>query len=198
VIFFNLFFMRKKDKKMEKAETDKNEKELTSEKVEEKVIEEDIGSLQNRINELEDSLLRLAAEFDNYRKRQAREQEVRVSHAIAYFLRDFLPIIEDIRRASELSPSTEEGKSICNGICLLHRKLTDFLNSKGMRKIDVKKGDEFDPALMNAVSTIETDELKPHTVYDIIEEGYLLGDTMIRPAVVVVVKRPEERPKDVE
>ncbi|MGQ9706722.1 MAG: nucleotide exchange factor GrpE [bacterium] len=188
--------MKKKEKDMEK--TEKSEGELTKETIEEEFIKEDISSLQNRIKELEDSLLRLAAEFDNYRKRQVKEQEVRVAHSIAYFLRDFLPIIEDIRRASEIVPTTDEGKNICNGICLLYRKLTDFLHSKGMRKIDVGKGDEFDPALMNAVSTIETDEQKPHTIYDIVEEGYLLGDTLIRPATVIVVKRPELKQKEEE
>ena len=190
--------MRKKEKNMDEAEIKKNKSEPAEENVEEEILEKDIDTLHNRIKELEDNLLRLAAEFDNYRKRQVREQEVRVSHSIAYFLRDFLPIIEDIRRASELTPSTEEAKNICNGICLLYRKLTDFLQSKGMRQIDVKKGDEFDPALMNAVSTIETTEKKPHTIYDIIEEGYLLGDTLIRPANVIVVQKPEPKQEEAE
>ncbi len=171
-------------KKKNKTDTEKEEALET--------VEESTDTLKNRIKELEEEFLRLAAEFDNYRKRQSKEREVSISHSISSFLRDFLPIIEDIKRASNFTPKTEEGARICEGICMVYKKITDFLQSKGVRKIEINPGDEFDPALMDAVSIIDSTTEKPHTVIEVVEDGYLLGDTLIRPSKVVVSKRPSE------
>lgn len=152
-----------------------NQPELT---VEEK-LQEDLANEK-------DKFLRLFAEFENYKKRTAKERIDLFKTANQEVLQAMLPVLDDFDRAwSQISKSEDE--ALVKGVELIHEKLKSTLNSKGLEQIEVKTGDAFDADFAEAITQIPapSDELKGKIV-DVIEKGYKLGDKIIRfPKVVI-------------
>jgi molecular chaperone GrpE len=142
--------------------------------------------LVEKIREQEDKYLRLAAEFDNYRKRTLREKADLTKHAGADLISDLLPVIDDLDRAVEAMSNTSDAAAIKKGIELIHGKFRDFLASKGVREIRAT-GSEFDTDFHEAVTKIPAPAKKyKGKIVDVIEKGYLMNDRVIRYAKVVV------------
>lgn len=155
-------------------ETTENQTELS---VEEQLKEE----LANE----KDKFLRLFAEFENYKKRTTKERIELFKTANQDVLQSMLPILDDFDRAwNEISKS--EDKTLVEGIQLIHNKLKDTLNSKGLELVELKAGDAFDADFAEAVTQIPapSEDLKGKIV-DVIEKGYKLGDKIIRYPKVV-------------
>ena len=149
-------------------------------------LKSQLESLQNEIKEEKDKFLRLFAEFENYKKRTSKERLDLYKTASQELMTALLPIIDDLKRASTEFEKSKE-KSLVEGFSLINNKFSDTLKSQGLVLIEVKKGDEFDAEIHEAITQIpaENDKMKGKII-DVIEFGYKLGDKIIRYPKVVV------------
>ena len=129
-----------------------------------------------------DDLKRLAAEFDNYRKRVARDQETLVARANERLVKELLPVLDDLERALEAAAEHEEAK-LEEGVRLVHRNLADLLRREGLAEIETNG--RFDPHVHEALLS-QPSEQEEGSVLDVVQKGYKLGDHVVRPARVVV------------
>ncbi len=143
------------------------------------------GELQQRYDELNEKYLRLVAEFDNYKKRKEREYTRRVQHANEEFIREVLPVLDDLERAMEASKDGSSFTELKSGVALVYENFKNILKRRGVEAID-SVGEPFDPDLHDAMMVRESEEHDSETVLEEFERGYKLGDTVLRHAKVVV------------
>ena len=136
--------------------------------------------------ELEDRLLRVAADFDNYKKRAAREREEYVAHANERLLKELLPVLDDLERALDAVGQHEEA-TVEEGVRLVHRSLASLLEKNGVREISTEG--MFDPHVHEALLS-QPSEAEEGSVIDVVQKGYTLGDRVVRPARVVIAAAP--------
>jgi molecular chaperone GrpE len=156
---------------------------------EESPVEEsapDVGALQAERDELFDRLQRLAAEFDNFRKRNAREQAATIERANERLVKELLPIVDDLGRALEAAAEHEEAK-LEEGVRLTHRALADLLQKEGLAEIETDG--KFDPHVHEALLSQPSDQ-EEGSVIEVVQKGYKLGEKVLRPARVVVAAPP--------
>jgi molecular chaperone GrpE len=146
----------------------------------------DAAALKSERDAFYDRLLRKTAEFDNYRKRVDRERREQGDQATVDLLLEILPIVDDFDRAVAVE-SGEGAASYRKGVELIHAKLHDFLRKRGVRAIDAV-GTDFDPNLHQAVLHEVSPEHREGEVIGEMRRGYMLGDKLLRPAMVKVAK----------
>ena len=152
---------------------------------EEELVEEQVDPLvaaQKERDEYLDALQRLKAEFDNYRKRVARERAALAAHASERLVRDLVPVLDDLERALEFAAAHEEAQ-LEDGVRLVHRALADALAKEGLAEIATDG--KFDPHTQEALLS-QPSEAEEGTVIQVLQKGYLLGDRVLRPARVVI------------
>jgi molecular chaperone GrpE len=149
-------------------------------------LKSQIEALELSVKEENDKFLRLFAEFENYKKRTSKERLELYKTASQELMTALLPIIDDLNRASTEFEKSKE-KSLVEGFSLIKNKFSDTLQSKGLILIDVKKGDDFDAEIHEAITQIpaENEKMKGKII-EVIEFGYKLGDKIIRYPKVVV------------
>jgi molecular chaperone GrpE len=125
---------------------------------------------------------RTQADFENYRKRAAKEAAAAGSRAKAGLVRELLPVLDNLERALD---HADESESLLEGVRLVHSDLMGVLQRSGVEPFD-PNGEPFDPTLHEALSTRPQDGQHPGTVVEVVEKGYRLNDTILRPARVVV------------
>ena len=130
-----------------------------------------------------DTLRRVAADFDNYKKRVAREHEELRERAAERLLRDLLPVFDDLERALAAF-ETADKEAIADGVALVHRALWTLLEREGVAELD-PAGEAFDPHRHEALLSQPSDQPEG-TVIEVIQKGFLLGERVLRPARVVV------------
>ena len=145
-------------------------------------------SWEEKYNELNNSYLRLHAEFDNYRKRTLKEKTELLKTASESVITAILPVVDDFERALENISAAKDMDSVKEGVDLIYNKFVDFLQKNGVRKMEVM-GQTFDVEKHEALTTIpaENETLKD-TIIDVIQQGYELGDKVIRYPKVIVAK----------
>lgn len=148
---------------------------------------EQLESLQEEYDKLHDKYLRLAAEFENYKKRMNRDLTRRVEFANEELLREFLPIMDDLERTVQAVEDDSGEEHLRKGIELVYNNFKNILKRRGVEPID-SVGEPFDPELHEAVMTMESDEHDSNTVTQEFERGYQLGEKVLRHAKVVVSK----------
>jgi molecular chaperone GrpE len=141
---------------------------------------------------LKDQLFRLAADFDNYRKRTARQMEDNRKAVLEQVLLDFLEVTDNFDRAVKSAKTAEDINSIVSGIEQLSRQFFSILEKYGLEKIKSEKASEFDPHKHEAIQHIETSEVPDNTIVEVYKPGYALNSKVIRPAMVSVAKNPDE------
>jgi molecular chaperone GrpE len=146
----------------------------------------DVGALKAERTALQDRLLRTAAEFDNYRKRIDRERREQSESAAASLLTEILPVVDNLERAL-LAPSGPEAAGLRAGVELILRQLLDLLRKRGVTPIEAL-GADFDPRFHQAVSQETSEGHRDGEVMDEMQRGYMLGDRLLRPAMVKVAK----------
>ena len=137
----------------------------------------------DELAELKDQHLRLAAEYDNYRKRTAKEREQLYSLAKASTVEAILPVYDNIALAVAQDSTDEQYKK---GVVMIARQLDEVLAKLGVSEIAAQRGDPFDPALHNAVMHVEDPELQENRIAAVFQKGFQLGDKVIRHSVVQV------------
>lgn len=138
---------------------------------------------------MRDQLLRTAADFDNYKKRARREAQEGERRVREEFLRDLLPVFDNLERAAQHAGTASDVKSLADGIGMVMRLFVDTLAKLGVERVNAV-GQAFDPALHEAVQQLETTEHPPGAVAAEVQAGYRMGDRLVRPAMVVVAKPP--------
>jgi molecular chaperone GrpE len=153
---------------------------------EESAATADLEALRREKDALQDRLLRLAAEFDNYRKRVDRDRRDQSDAAVASAVEDLLPIVDNLERALE-APAGSDGESYRQGVELIHRQMVELLRRRGVTPIE-SVGTDFNPELHQAVAHEVSPEHREGEVIAEFRRGYKLGDRLLRPAMVKVAK----------
>jgi molecular chaperone GrpE len=136
----------------------------------------------------DDAYLRLAADFDNYRKRVARDHAELSRRANERLLNELLPVLDDLERALEAASQHEEAK-LEEGVELVHRSLSALLGRHGLSEIETDGA--FDPHVHEAMLTQPADGTEDGSVLQVLQKGYRLGDRVLRPARVIVAAKDE-------
>ena len=139
------------------------------------------------IARLKDQLLRTLADFDNFRKRSRREISDAERIAREDLLREFLPVFDNLERASQHAVGSTDIQSLADGIQMVMRQFLDTLAKLGIERV-VTVGQPFDPAVHEAVQQVESADLPAGSVAQELLAGYHVGDRLIRPAMVVVAR----------
>ncbi|MFL5972384.1 MAG: nucleotide exchange factor GrpE [Gaiellaceae bacterium] len=141
-----------------------------------------VETLQRERNELVDTLQRVQAEFENFRKRAARDQASLVARAHERLVKELLPVLDDLERALEAAEAHEEAK-LEEGVALVARSFADVLRKEGLEEVETEG--KFDPHVHEALLS-QPSEVEEGAVIEVIQKGYRLGDRVLRPARVVV------------
>jgi molecular chaperone GrpE len=157
-------------------------------------LAERLERLEGRLAEVEAErdeyladLKRVAAEFENYRKRAVRDQESLVARAHERLVKELLPVLDDLERALEAAAGHEEAK-LEDGVRLVHRELRDALAKEGL--VEIETNGSFDPHVHEALLTQPSDE-DEGSIIEVIQKGYRLGGRVLRPARVVISEGAE-------
>ena len=145
-------------------------------------VANELVELATQRDEYLDALQRLKAEFDNYRKRVARDQQELAARAHERLVAQLVPVLDDLERALEAATSHEEAK-LEDGVRLVHRALADALAKEGLAEIPTEGA--FDPHTQEALLS-QPSEATEGTVIQVLQKGYTLGDRVLRPARVVI------------
>ena len=149
--------------------------------------ESELEALNAKVDELNDRYLRQAAEFDNFKRRNAKERMELIQTAGKEVITDLLDVLDDSERAQKVMDSSDNAEQIKEGISLVFAKLRNVLQSKGLKPMDAK-GKDFNPDLHEAIAEIEAGPALKGKVVDEVVSGYYLNDKIIRFAKVVVGK----------
>jgi molecular chaperone GrpE len=153
----------------------------------EHTIEERLAALEAERDEYLNDLKRVAAEFENYRKRVLRDQESLVARAHERLVKELLPVLDDLERALAAAEEHEEAK-LEEGVRLVHRELKAALDREGVAEIETDG--HFDPHVHEALLS-QPSEAEEGSVLEVLQKGYKLGDHVLRPARVVVAAAQE-------
>ena len=148
-----------------------------------------IAELESEVAETRDKYLRLAADFDNYKKRTRQEQLETIQHASAELISRLLPVLDDLQNVLEHKPARID-ESWVKGLELSVRKLEEALGTHGLQPIE-SVGARFDPKMHEAVGHEESSDHPEDTVVSELRRGYRIRDRVVRPALVKVARRPE-------
>lgn len=191
----------KKKKKAEETSNEENavdvnvaKNEAQNEQQEEKkepTLEDKIEELKDELTSAKDQNLRLYAEFENFKRRNAKERLELMSSANIEVMQTLLPILDDFERAIKNTEKTEQNAAVAEGVELIYNKLAESLKQKGLKPMESTIGKDFDVDTMDAITQLPVpDKKQDGKVMDEIEKGYYLGDKILRHArVVVAVKQ---------
>ena len=176
---------------------EKDGAEAASGEPEAAVTSEEDEDLVDRVRAERDAYLALAqrvqADFENYRKRAARDQERLVAHAHERLVRELLPVLDDLERTLEAAERHEDA-ALVDGVRLVERSLRRALEKEGL--VEIEADGAFDPHVHEALLTKPEEGVEPGSVLEVVQRGYRVGDRVVRPARVVVAAEPEP-PTDV-
>jgi molecular chaperone GrpE len=169
----------------EEARTEEQLQEESAEAAEETSLEERLAAAEARAQEHLADLQRVAADFDNYKKRAMRERDQLVARAAERLVKELLPVLDDLERALEAANEHEEAK-LEEGVRLVHRALADALAKEGLTEIETEGA--FDPHVHEALLSQPGDGAESGSVLQVLQKGYRLGDRVLRPSRVIVAE----------
>ena len=171
------------------SDTDESSPDQTDPPLEEALSADAAATLLRERNDFHDRWLRTTAEFDNYRKRVDRERREHTDHQVTGLLEDLLLVVDDFDRALTLDArdNTVDTGAYRKGIALIHAKLNDLLRKRRVRPFD-SLGTDFDPNLHQAVVHEDSPDHREGEVIEELRRGYMIGDRLLRPAMVKVAK----------
>lgn len=188
---------KEKELNSEQKDIDKDLKVNNSQTTEESGLPEtaldtDIEKLQKQLDESEklvssykDQLLRLAAEFENFKKRVEQDKIEFIKFSNEKIIKELLPILDDFSRALANGKATPDFDAFYRGVDLIYQKLLKLLESKGVKPIE-SVGKEFDVTYHDVLMQVPRSDVKPHTIIEEVERGYMLHDRVIKHAKVIV------------
>jgi molecular chaperone GrpE len=160
-----------------------------------KEMEEKVETLEKEAAENHDRLLRMAAEFDNYKKRATREMNDFRKFANENFAKALLPVVDSMDLAIESSSNDKHvNNSMVEGVNMTLKEILKIFEQFGVKRFE-SIGNTFDPNIHQAVMQEETDKFPENTVSKELQKGFMIHDRLLRPAMVVVSKKPEKQTK---
>ncbi len=178
------------EQEKELLEEDVNTEEATETVAEEIVdaeaVEElDAAALKAELDELNQRFLRVAADFENYKRRTALEKDDLLKYSNAKIIGEILPVLDNFQLALKTSGDSKEVQNIVKGVDMIYRQLLQVLEQAGMTKIEAV-GHPFDPNLHEAIMQVDDDSVPEDTVVEELRAGYMLKERVIRPSMVKV------------
>ena len=169
-----------KDKKKDKKTESSNEKK-----------KDQVSDLTEQLEAEKDRVLRLSAEFENYKKRKQRELDDFKKFANETVFKNFLNVVDNLERAIAAAEEAPDEGGLLEGVKLTHKEILKLFENFNVKPVDAKH-QPFDPNFHQAVTQEETDEFPENTVTTVLQKGYTMHDRLIRPAMVVVSKKAEK------
>jgi molecular chaperone GrpE len=148
---------------------------------------EELKEARAKSQEYLDGWQRSRAEFANYKKRVEREQSQVYQNAAGSIIRRYIEIVDDLERALKNRPPEGDGAAWSHGIELIYKKFLSYLEAEGVKRMDAE-GDYFDPNLHEAISQEESDQYESGQIIEVVQQGYYIGDRVLRPAMVRVAR----------
>ncbi|HIS54769.1 TPA: nucleotide exchange factor GrpE [Candidatus Galligastranaerophilus gallistercoris] len=176
-----------KNEESDENKEESKDKENNSEETEIKSKEDE---LKAEIEDINNKYLRLAADFDNYRKRQMQERENLIKYGAEDTLKKIIPVLDTFERAKKSIEKLEDINTVKESYEVCIKQLGDVLDKIGLKKIEAK-GTEFDPNIHEAVMQTPSKDYPPHTIIDELQTGYMLHDRVLRPVMVNVATEAE-------
>jgi molecular chaperone GrpE len=156
-----------------------------------KDIEDTEAPIENELEELNQQYLRLAADFENYKRRVTKERADSIAYGNEELIKEMLNVLDNLQRALEHTEQQDDVKPVIDGVKLVQKQFVSTLEKFGVQPIDASKGKEFDPMRHQAIEHAESDEIAPGLVLSEMLPGYTLKERLLRPALVVVSKDRE-------
>ncbi len=181
------------DENVENVENSENEEvseNQVSEDVKSEKSDEKFNELQQKYDTLNQQYLRLAADFENYRKRQEHEREDLLKFGTENALKKMLEVLDNFERGKKALEKVEDYAKVKESFDLVHKQTVETLKKLGLEEIETE-GKEFDPNFHDAVMQTPTSEHPEHTVINELQKGYKMGDKVLRPALVNVATSQE-------
>ncbi|MBO7121912.1 MAG: nucleotide exchange factor GrpE [Treponema sp.] len=167
------------------AQPEGKEEEAPAQEEKEPTPEEKIAALEKENADLKDQLLRRAADFDNYRKRTIKEKQDAYDYANTALLQDLLESLDNLERTVDAAEKADDPKAIADGVKIIGSSLVSMLESKYNLTAFGQAGDDFDPAMHEAIGSVQ-DEVEKPVLKEVYLKGYKLKDRVIRNAKVMV------------
>lgn len=176
----------KKDDENQEENIDVTEtKEVAEEEQKQEEAKSEDNELQKKYDELNSQYIRLAADFDNYRKRQAQERESLLKYGAENTLKKIIEVLDNFERGAKANETVEDCEKVKESFNLVHKQLLEVLSKAGLETIEAE-GKEFDPNFHEAVMQTPTSEYPEHTIINELQKGYKLEDRVLRPSLVNV------------
>jgi molecular chaperone GrpE len=185
----NFEMQSKNDERLDHEETEDDDGEgaLGIEYPSHRELEDQLNVLEQKVNEYKDKAFRAQAMLDNVNRRAERDIEKAHRYGTEKLLVELLPVIDSLNRGLEDKTSKDQQvKNMREGIQLTLDMLMKVLKKFGVREIDPKEGEPFDPELHEAMSTMKVEGQKTHTIVRVLQKGYELNDRVVRAAMVIV------------
>jgi molecular chaperone GrpE len=183
------------DEVLEEEVVEEQASESTETSNESEVVDEqhsEIDSLKAELEKVEkekddlyQKLLRVQADFDNYKRRSKKERENDLKYKSQDFALELLPVVDNFDRALKVEVTDDKMQSFVDGMNMVYRQLTNALEKAGVEEIKAE-GEQFDPHMHQAVMQETDEEKEPNSVIEVLQKGYILKDRVIRPAMVKV------------
>ncbi len=168
------------------AEAEQEEKEDKKLQKKKAKAEKKQDALKEKVEELEDKVKRQMAEFDNFRKRSEKEKNAMFETGAKSVIEKILPVVDNFERGLATIPEEEKGSPFAEGMEMIYRQLIGELEKMEVKPIPAV-GEEFDPALHNAVMQVESDEYESGVIAQELQKGYTYRDSVVRHSMVAVV-----------
>lgn len=182
-----------KDHKAQTAEKEVSQHEEPQMAQTVNIKKEEYESLREKEKELQDKLLRLGAEFENYKKRVQKERQDWIKYAGETFILELLSIVDNFERAFQAADQTQDFEVLHKGVEMILMEIERFLKEKGVKKIEAVDK-QFDPHKHEAIEHIECQEREENTIVEELQSGYELNGKVVRPAKVKVSKKIDPSP----
>lgn len=156
-----------------------------------------VDKLAAERDQLRDQLLRTAADFDNFRKRTRKEIEDARARGRDDAIKDILPVIDNLERAVAAAASTQTIESVVEGVQMVLKLFEDTSERMGLKRVKAV-GERFDPTLHEAIQQQETEDQPPGTILTEVVPGYMIGQRLLRAALVVVARKPSAKSADAD
>lgn len=145
----------------------------------------EVDDLKKKLEELNQQYIRLAADFDNYRKRQAQERESLLKYGSENALKKMIEVLDNFERGAKALEKVEDCQTVKDSFNLVHKQVIETLEKLGLEPIETE-GKTFDPNFHDAVMQTPNNDVPEHTILNELQKGYKLGDKVLRPALVNV------------
>jgi molecular chaperone GrpE len=184
-----------KEEKTDSPDTPETDEQKNSDEGNNPEGKDDHKGFEDQLNAEKDKVLRLSAEFENFKKRKQREIDDFKKFANETVFRQLLSVVDNLERAIGSATDALEETSLLEGVKLTHKELLKLFESFSVKPVEAEN-QPFDPNFHQAVTHAQNNDVPDNTVTDVLQKGYLLHDRLLRPAMVVVSKRVETQTQD--